>query len=209
MIETSIAIERDGLKGKVVIDSRGLPPRELDGKLGAYGEFDQLLRNLAALLKTKTQLTLVFDERPDVIQPAAAVDEVAVYCGWYSVDKYVPGMKLHARRGRDAHRELHDGRPAHRICRRLAARVAIRWLRRDGRRRFRAAAHRVPAARRIHPAAVDRQADAGRGVSRTTPMVSWKLSLIGDPLYTPYRTNPAIRAEDLPPQLSGALSGTK
>jgi uncharacterized protein (TIGR03790 family) len=209
MIETSIAIERDGLKGKIVIDSRGLPPRELDGKLSAYGAFDQLLRNLAALLKSKTQLTLVFDEKPDVIQPAAAVDEVAVYCGWYSVDKYVPGMKF--TRGAVG---MHIASFTMGGLRTAYAGDWARGLLSDGCVATVGAVSEplltaFPQPDEFIPLLLTGKLTLAEAYWRTTPMVSWKLSLIGDPLYTPYRTNPAIRAEDLPPQLSGALSGAK
>jgi hypothetical protein len=38
---------------------------------------------------------------------------------------------------------------------------------------------------------------------KTTPWTSWMISMIGDPLYTPYKTNPALTIEDLPPRLQG------
>jgi hypothetical protein len=33
---------------------------------------------------------------------------------------------------------------------------------------------------------------------KTTPMASWMISFIGDPLYRPYQAHPAMRVEDLP-----------
>jgi uncharacterized protein (TIGR03790 family) len=209
MIETSIAVERDGLKGKIVIDGRGLPPRELDGKPSAYGVFDQLLRNLAELLKSKTKLAIVFDQKPEVIQPTAAVDDVAIYCGWYSVDKYVPGVKfargaigihvasftmgsLHTAYAGDwARGLLSDG------CAATVGAVSEPLL------------TAFPQPDEFVPLLLTGKLTLAEAYWRTSPMVSWKLSLIGDPLYTPYRTDPAIRSSDLGPKLSGALSGAK
>ena len=41
---------------------------------------------------------------------------------------------------------------------------------------------------------------------RTTPLVSWRIVLVGDPLYTPYKQNPAIGIADLPPNLRSLFS---
>ena len=40
---------------------------------------------------------------------------------------------------------------------------------------------------------------------RTTPVASWMISFIGDPLYTPYRVHPALDFKDLPIDLQAAL----
>jgi hypothetical protein len=35
----------------------------------------------------------------------------------------------------------------------------------------------------------------------TTPLVAWKMTLIADPLYNPFKPKPALAVEDLPQQL--------
>jgi hypothetical protein len=40
---------------------------------------------------------------------------------------------------------------------------------------------------------------------RTQLTTSWMMCLVGDPLYTPYRVNPAMKPEDLPVALQRAL----
>jgi hypothetical protein len=37
---------------------------------------------------------------------------------------------------------------------------------------------------------------------RATPYLSWMMTLIGDPLYRPFKNNPALRVEDLPTGLA-------
>lgn len=47
---------------------------------------------------------------------------------------------------------------------------------------------------------------------RTVPSVSWRLTLIADPLYNPFRLRPHLSIHVLPPQLvgrSGARSQSK
>ncbi|HEX4123854.1 MAG TPA: TIGR03790 family protein, partial [Tepidisphaeraceae bacterium] len=36
---------------------------------------------------------------------------------------------------------------------------------------------------------------------KTTPMTSWMLCYVGDPLYTPYKADPQLKVQDLPPEL--------
>jgi hypothetical protein len=40
---------------------------------------------------------------------------------------------------------------------------------------------------------------------KTNPMVSWRIAMIGDPLYTPFKANPALALENLPGPLQEAL----
>jgi len=42
---------------------------------------------------------------------------------------------------------------------------------------------------------------------KTTPLTSWMTTCIGDPLYTPYKVNPPLAADDVSPGLRSALSG--
>ena len=39
----------------------------------------------------------------------------------------------------------------------------------------------------------------------TCPMTSWKITLIGDPLYRPFALNPQLKPDDLTPILRSAL----
>jgi hypothetical protein len=44
---------------------------------------------------------------------------------------------------------------------------------------------------------------------RTCPLTSWKMAAIGDPMYTPFRQNPAMRVEDLPERLRPLFSDAR
>src|SRR5262249_38599848 len=56
MIQASLKAERDGLKGKIVLDSRGIPPLNADGTPHGYYSMDQRIRNLAEIIRTRTKL---------------------------------------------------------------------------------------------------------------------------------------------------------
>ena len=122
IILASLKAEADGLKGRVVIDSRGLPAADKNGKPDVYGQYDQTLRNLAELVQTKTKLSSVFDDRPEVLA-AGSVKDVAIYMGWYSVDQVRPRLPVQARRGRVPSGQLHDADPAQGRSARLGAQV--------------------------------------------------------------------------------------
>jgi hypothetical protein len=42
---------------------------------------------------------------------------------------------------------------------------------------------------------------------RTNPLTSWKMSAIGDPLYIPFKSNPALAVKDLPERLKAQFTG--
>ncbi|MCI0499515.1 MAG: TIGR03790 family protein [Planctomycetales bacterium] len=85
LIDKAISAEKTGLHGFAYIDSRGIPD---DKKAGSYGNFDQKLRNLAVLLRIRTTLQ-VKEERTDKLFEPKSCPQTAIYCGWYSLKKYV------------------------------------------------------------------------------------------------------------------------
>ena len=85
LIDKAISAEKTGLNGFAYIDSRGIPD---DKKTGSFGNFDQKLRNLAVLLRIRTTLR-VKEERTDKLFEPQSCPQTAIYCGWYSLKKYV------------------------------------------------------------------------------------------------------------------------
>jgi uncharacterized protein (TIGR03790 family) len=83
MIRDSIATETKGLTGKCYIDARGITTQN------GFSVYDQDLRNLADNIRKYTQFPVVLDDKPELFLPAACPD-TALYCGWYSLKKYIP-----------------------------------------------------------------------------------------------------------------------
>src|SRR5690606_6223696 len=83
MIDDAVATETNGLAGNVYLDARGMEA----GHPG-YGEYDPDLRELAALHQRGTPLSVRLDNAPDVFPPGSC-PRAALYCGWYSLRKYV------------------------------------------------------------------------------------------------------------------------
>jgi uncharacterized protein (TIGR03790 family) len=85
LIDKAISAEKTGLHGFAYIDSRGIPD---DKKAGSFGSFDQKLRNLAVLLRIRTTLQ-VKEERTEKLFEPRSCPKTAIYCGWYSLKKYI------------------------------------------------------------------------------------------------------------------------
>ena len=202
IILSSLKAEKQGLVGQVVLDARG--NHGDDG----YGRYDQTIRNLADLLKAKTQLKVTLDDRDPIIQPGPdAPKDVAVYCGWYSLRNYVPVFKftegavgfhvasseLVSLRGENergwVRGLLNDGVSA------TVGPVAEPYL------------HSFPQADEFFPLLLTGKLALAEVYWKTNPLTSWMNTCIGDPLYTPFKLNPAMKVEDLPERLQVALRG--
>ena len=201
VILSSLKAEKEGLRGQVVLDGRGI--KAADG----YGRYDQSIRSLAELLKARTQLKLTVDDTENIMVPGpAAPKDVAVYCGWYSLRNYVPAFQFNegavgfhvasselvSLRGENekgwVRGLLNDGVAA------TLGPVAEPYL------------HAFPPADEFFPVLMTGKLTLAEAYWKTTPLTSWMVSCVGDPLYTPYKANPVLKMEDLPDRLWPAFS---
>jgi uncharacterized protein (TIGR03790 family) len=179
LVDKAITAEKTGLKGVAYVDSRGIVKRDL------YGYFDQSLRDLAMLTRLRTELPIK-EERTEKLFAPGSCPRTAIYCGWYSLKKYIDAFdfvngaigyhisSLEAVDLRDPNSTqwcpamLTDG-----ITATLGA-VAEPYL------------HSFP-----EPRAFFLELYKGNclveAYYRTKPFNSWQLVLIGDPLYRPFR----------------------
>jgi uncharacterized protein (TIGR03790 family) len=202
IILTSKKAEREGLKGRLVLDSRSLMARGDQAQVGAYGWYDQSIRNLDQLVRTKTKFPVTHDSSPEVLG-ANAVQNVAMYCGWYSVRNYVPSCRfvpgavgfhvasfeMISLRGQNE-RGWVKGLIEDGIAGTLGA-VAEPYL------------IAFPQADEFFPLLMTGKLTLAEVYWKTQPITSWQVSMIGDPLYTPFKVNPAIEVGDLPERLRG------
>lgn len=203
-ILASLKAERDGLTGKMVIDTRNRPVEEGGPRLGSYGSYDQSLRDLAELLRKKTNLKVLLDESADVL-PANSAEDVALYCGWYSLRNYVQSVKLNpgALGYHMASFELVSLREPN-------ERGWVAGLLNDG-----AAVTMGPVAEpylfafpppsEFFPLLLTGKLTLAECYWKTQATTSWQMALIGDPLYRPYKRNPPLAVEDLPVRLKRAV----
>ncbi|VAW33113.1 hypothetical protein MNBD_DELTA03-1812, partial [hydrothermal vent metagenome] len=85
IINDALTAEKNGLTGKACFDARW-PQPEPGKKLTGYAFYDNSIHQAAALLKKK--MPVVLDDRPALF-PAGAHLPAALYCGWYSLGKYI------------------------------------------------------------------------------------------------------------------------
>ncbi|MBN1490070.1 MAG: TIGR03790 family protein [Phycisphaerae bacterium] len=195
LIDDAMATERVGLRGTAYIDARGLT-----GKDG-YGVYDANLRDLARSLQDHTKWPTVLDDRSEVFQPGQCPD-AALYCGWYSLRKYVPaftfvrgavGYHIASAEAVELRRPgetgwckglLEDGIAA------TLGPVAEPYL------------HAFPLPTEFFGLLMTGQFSLVECYAFTNQFNSWMMMLLGDPLYRPFAANPVTVIENvLPPHI--------
>ncbi len=181
LVDKAIAAEKTGLKGIAYIDSRGIRNKRDD--LSAY--FDQSLRNLAVLTRLRTELP-VREERTEKLFEPGACPRTAIYCGWYSLKKYIDAF------------DFADGAIGYHISSLEAVDIrdpnSSQWcpaMLADGITATLGAVAEPYLRSFPEPAAFFTELFKGRclveAYYRTKPFNSWQLVLIGDPLYRPFK----------------------
>ena len=203
MIATGVRTEQRGLKGRIVIDSLGYRPgAEPEGKQG-YGTFDQTLRDLRDVLAGRPGLDVLFDDKPDVL-PAGSASNVALYCGWYAVNAYVPSctfaggaIGMHVASYTMTTLRPTDGNPNWAAgllsngCVATVGPVAEPFL------------SAFPRPDDFFPLVLTGKLTLAECYWRTVPIAAWQMTCVGDPLYTPYKADPGLAVGDLPLRLRG------
>jgi uncharacterized protein (TIGR03790 family) len=179
LIDKAIAAEKMQLRGIAYIDSRGIVRKDL------YGHFDQSLRDTAICTRSQTELPVVEEQTAELFAPGSC-PRTAIYCGWYSVKKYVDAF------------DFVDGAIGYHIASFEAVSLrdpnSSQWcpsMLKDG-----ITATLGPVAEPyLHafpePKAFFMELYEGKclveAYYRTQPFNSWQLLLIGDPLYRPFK----------------------
>lgn len=207
LIDDAVAVEAEGLKGKVYIDAREIAfdpknPRENGGY--GYGGYDESMRELAAMFQAaKWEVTL--DNKPALFPPKSCAD-AAIYCGWYSHGKYVDcctftrGAVAWHLASSEAYTLRHDDSPV--WCPNLLkAGVAVT----------------LGPVTEPYTVGFPKPAEffgfLGAGewplaevYGRTVHFASWTMLCVGDPLYTPFRKRPVWKLSDVVASPKGGQS---
>jgi uncharacterized protein (TIGR03790 family) len=203
IIDRSIAAEATGLDGVFYIDA-GMPERFANKPLGYIG-FVRKLEGLSQTMKDETDLEVVLDKEPKVFQPkedkTPSCTNASLYVGWYSLKRYVDAF------------EWNPGAVAYHVssfdAQALRNPDANQWC---GRLIQKGAAATIGAVDEPYLSEFpDHEAfflllltgdyTIGECYWRSIPSASWRMTLIADPLYNPFKENPQIDATVLPPRL--------
>jgi uncharacterized protein (TIGR03790 family) len=201
LIDTSIAVEKTGLSGKVYLDARGIAFNPQD-KTSEYGQYDQSLRDLADRLKKYTKLSVVLDNREALFGPGECPD-AALYCGWYSLAKYIDAFKWQpgAVAYHIASSEAADlRRPNSALwCPAMLDRGVAATLGPT----FEPYVTAFPLPDDFFSLLLTGRTTLVETYYRTCPFTSWAMVLIGDPLYNPFKNHPQLDDAGLPERLKG------
>jgi uncharacterized protein (TIGR03790 family) len=186
LVDAAIETERKGLRGKVYIDARGLTKNGPSNQPpGAYPDYDQSLLNAAKQLE-QDGMTVVVDDTAQLFQPGQCPD-AALYCGWYSLGKYVDAFKWlpgsvayhlassEASTLRDPKSEVWCKKLLeHGVCATIGP-VYEPYL------------AAFPRPDEFLPLLVRGDLTLVECYYQTNPFNSWMMTLIGDPLYRPFK----------------------
>jgi uncharacterized protein (TIGR03790 family) len=209
IIATSVQVEKRGLTGRIVIDTGGAAKLDPQRRNPVFWEFNRTFTNLMLLLRRKSALApqLTYDDGPEVLPPHS-VQGVALYTGWYSVGQYVPACDFSAG-AVGYHIASYEMTSLHDVnnkgwCRGLLADGAVATLGPVSEPYLLA----FPDVEEFFSLLLTGKLTLAEVYWRTNPLASWKMSLVGDPLYTPYKVNPQLNAQDVPERLRPILTST-
>jgi uncharacterized protein (TIGR03790 family) len=182
LIDKAVAAEHTGLNGVVYIDARGIADEK---NPYAYGHYDQSLRDLAIVVKLRTNLPVKEENTPRLFEPNEC-PRTAIYCGWYSLEKYIDAF------------EFVDGAVGFHISSYEAIDLrdpdSTQWcpsmLKHGITATIGAVAEPYLTAfpePNVFFAELINGSCLAEAYYRTNPFNSWQLVLIGDPLYKPFK----------------------
>jgi uncharacterized protein (TIGR03790 family) len=133
-------------------------------------------------------------------------EPIAVYCGWYALRNYTPPGKF-APGAVGYHIASCDlttqrGAGANEWCRGMLSDGVVATLGPVNEPYLNA----FPPPDEFFPLLFTGKLTLAEVYWKTTPLISWQIAMIGDPLYTPYKAHPALAVEALPEGLRGALN---
>ncbi len=190
IIDDSVETEQKGLRGVAYFDARY--PKLPETFLNAYQTYDLSLRKAAYFFKKSGCMPVVLNTSAKLFQPGEC-PAAALYCGWYSLRKYVDAF------------EWKKGAVAYHIasgeCTSLKKENSewCRMLLIDG-----VAATLGPVAEPylqafpppeiFFPLLATGKLTLVEAYFASLPFLSWRMVLIGDPLYMPFKKTPCIGA---------------
>lgn len=191
LVDDAVWTEDHGLKGVFYIDARGLNPNQKDN---FYATYDEHLRKLHRILAEKSSMKVVLDDKPELF-PERCCPDAALYTGWYSLANYVDSFTW--QRGAVG---FHIASAEAKTLRKPDSQV---WCKKMLEKGIAATLGPVqepylqsfPLPDIFFPLLMTGKLPLVEVYYRSTPFLSWRQILIGDPLYTPFLKEPALQPE--------------
>lgn len=187
IITDSLAAEKNGLAGSAFFDARWSDPGLK--KVRGYAWYDRSIHRAASLVRRGGRVAeVVLDDTPELFQPGPE-RPAALYCGWYSLGRYVDAFTWQT--GAVGY---HIASSECTTLKRENSRVWCKMMLEKG-----VAATLGPVGEPYVqafplPELFFAYLTSGKNLVESyffsLPFVSWKMALIGDPLYTPFPAHP-------------------
>ncbi len=182
LVRKAVEAEKAGLEGRVYIDTGYEKAKTVKE---AYGEYEQSLIETAELFRERTEFAVTVDSKAEVFGLGQCPD-TAIYCGWYSLRKYVDAF------------DFKPGAIGYHIASLEAVDIrdplSSQWvpaMLQDGITASMGAVSEPYL--RAFPKPDEFFGELVRGKTlaeaffRSKPFNSWQIMLIGDPLYRPFK----------------------
>jgi uncharacterized protein (TIGR03790 family) len=207
MIDTAVQVEKEGsLKGKAYFDGRGLAKAEDQVQPGTHPDFDKSVVQTANIVKQYGTLEVVLNENAELFQPGACPN-AAIYCGWYSLANYVDAF------------DWSKGAVAYHIASGEAdtlhkpdSNVWCKKMLEDGVCATMGPVQEHPIIAFPRPEQFFLLLLSGKYTLAecywmSVPFNSWTMTLIGDPLYNPFKKSSGLKVDTLPNAVRAFLDG--
>ena len=194
LVDRAMEAERQGLNGTVYLDARGMPPKDPSD---TYGRYDQSLRDLHQFVTQHTTYRSQLDNTEARFERPGAAPDVAFYAGWYRLRQYEDAFTFrtgaigyHMASGEAV--SLHSHGEAG-WCKNALDRGITATLGSVGEPYLDA----FPEPLEFAALLMTGQYSLVESYYLTSRWVSWRMVLVGDPLYTPWKTRPAAKRSAL------------
>lgn len=183
LIDDALATEAEGLRGTAYFDAKGPFPKETS--LSGYRYYDRSVHLAAQKVESSGRMPVVLDTAPELFA-ANACPAAALYCGWYSLGHYIDAFGWQ--------RGAVGFHMASRECASLKTPGSTVWCKRMLEEGVAATLGPVgepfiqgfPPPELFFAALSDGVLTLAECYLLSLPYLSWKMILIGDPLYRPF-----------------------
>ena len=184
MIDDAVAAEQNGLAGTAYFDARYADPG--DKPVSGYGLYDKSIRLAAERIREKEIMPVVLEGTGKLFQPGEC-PRAALYCGWYSLARYVDAF------------EWMPGAIGYHIasseCRTLRQGDSQVWCKRMLEEGVAVTIGPVdepyvqafPLPEVFFRVLTEGMLTVAESYLLSVPYLSWKMALLGDPLYRPFK----------------------
>jgi uncharacterized protein (TIGR03790 family) len=188
VIDDTLTAEENGLSGKAYFDTRWSDPG--NKKTSGYAFYDGSLHRAANLIKRANIMPVIIDERKELFQPGDCPD-AALYCGWYKLAHYVnaftwrPGSIGYHIASAECKTLKQPGSQV--WCKMMLEKGVAATLGPVGEPYVQA----FPVPEVFFGLLIRGDLTLAECYTMSNPFWSWKMVLIGDPLYRPFKNKPA------------------